>query len=239
MFKNYKVLAIVPARGGSKGIPLKNLKKVNGLSLIGHVGNLVKQVDEIDKTILSSDNELIINESKKYGIEAPFIRPKYLSGDKIGDIDVLKHALNKIEKLEKIEYDIIVMLQPTSPLRTAKIVKNSIKELINKRLDSVWTISKTDLKFHPLKQLKLDSNNNLDYFNKLGSNIVARQELTTLYHRNGAAYSMTRSCLMEQNTLMGKNAGSILLDVPMISIDTLEDLKLAEKIISKNKYVKS
>ena len=64
MFKNYKVLAIVPARGGSKGIPLKNLKKVNGLSLIGHVGNLVKQVDEIDKTILSSDNELIINEAK-------------------------------------------------------------------------------------------------------------------------------------------------------------------------------
>ena len=75
MFKNYKVLAIVPARGGSKGIPLKNLKKVNGLSLIGHVGYLVKQVDEIDKTILSSDNVLIINEAKKYGIEAPFIRP--------------------------------------------------------------------------------------------------------------------------------------------------------------------
>ena len=83
MFKNYKVLAIVPARGGSKGIPLKNLKKVNGLSLIGHVGNLVKQEDEIDKTILSSDNELIVNEAKKYGIEAPFIRPKYLSGDRI------------------------------------------------------------------------------------------------------------------------------------------------------------
>ena len=128
------------------------------------------------------------------------------------------------------------MLQPTSPLRTAEIVKNSIKELINKGLDSVWTISKTDLKFHPLKQLKLDSNNNLSYFNKIGSKIIARQELTTLYHRNGAAYSMTRKCLMEQNTLMGRNAGSILLDVPMISIDTLEDLKLAEKIISKNKY---
>ena len=236
MFKNYKVLAIVPARGGSKGIPLKNLKKVNGLSLIGHVGNLVKQVDEIDKTILSSDNELIVNEAKKHGIEAPFIRPKYLSGDRIGDIDVLKHALNKIEKLEKIEYDVIVMLQPTSPLRTAEIVKNSIKELINKGLDSVWTVSKTDLKFHPLKQLKLDSNNNLSYFNKIGSKIIARQELTTLYHRNGAAYSMTRRCLIEQNTLMGKNAGSILLDVPMISIDTLEDLKIVEKIISTNKY---
>ena len=236
MFKNYKVLAIVPARGGSKGIPLKNLKKVNGLSLIGHVGNLVKEVDEIDKTILSSDNKLIVNEAKKHGIEAPFIRPKYLSGDRIGDIDVLKHALNKIEKLEKIEYDVIVMLQPTSPLRTAEIVKNSIKELINKGLDSVWTVSKTDLKFHPLKQLKLDSNNNLSYFNKMGSKIIARQELTTLYHRNGAAYSMTRRCLIEQNTLMGKNAGSILLDVPMISIDTLEDLKIVEKIISTNKY---
>ena len=239
MFKNYRVLAIVPARGGSKGIPLKNLKKVNGLSLIGHVGNLVKDIDEIDKTILSSDNKLIINEAKKHGIEVPFIRPKYLSGDRIGDIDVLKHALNRIEKLEKIEYDVIVMLQPTSPLRTAKIVKNCIRELINKRLDSVWTISKTDVKFHPLKQLKLDSKNNLNYFNKMGSNIIARQELTTLYHRNGAAYSMTRKCLMEQNTLMGKNAGSILLDVPMISIDTMEDLKLAEKIITKKKYVKS
>ena len=127
MINNKNILAIVPARGGSKGIPLKNLKKLGDYSLIARVGLTVKKVLEIDRVIVSTDNEKIAKEAEKFGISAPFRRPKSISGDKISDVQVLLHALKKIEKMDKKKYDIILMLQPTSPLRKAIHIKKNIK----------------------------------------------------------------------------------------------------------------
>ena len=129
MIKGKTILAIVPARGGSKGIPLKNLQKVKGKTLIEYVANVIKNIKEIDKSIVSTDNKKISQISKLNGIEAPFLRPKNLSGDTISDLAVLKHALIKIEKIYRIKYDIILMLQPTSPLRTSNVVKECLYKL--------------------------------------------------------------------------------------------------------------
>ncbi len=230
MYKNKKILAIIPARGGSKGIPLKNLTKIKNISLIGHVANLTNSISEIDKTIISSDNDLIINEAKKYGISAPFRRPKYLSGDRVGDIDVLINALKNLERIEKISYDVILMLQPTSPLRNSNIVKKCFMKLIDNNLDAVWTISNTDLKYHPLKQILLINDDLINYYDEKGVDIIARQQLKPIYHRNGAAYSLTRECLLNQKSLMGKKTGSVIVKEPMVSIDNLEDIAKVEKI---------
>ena len=203
MINNKNILAIVPARGGSKGIPLKNLKKLGDYSLIARVGLTVKKIPEIDRVVVSTDNEKIAKEAEKFGISAPFKRPKSISGDYISDYDVLLHSLKSIEKIDKRKYDIILMLQPTSPLRKPLHIKNTLKMLIDNEFDSVWTVSETDSKHHPLKQLTI-KNSMINYYDVEGSNIIARQQLKKTYHRNGIAYAMTRDCIVEQKSIRGK-----------------------------------
>src|SRR5215510_2924652 len=119
MIDGLSVLAVVPARGGSKGIPLKNLRQVAGRSLVARVGDVIAQVPEIDRAVVWTDHAGIAKAAEEAGVAAPFMRPEALSGDFIGDIDVLTHALQSSEEIDRRRYDIVVMLQPTSPLRTA------------------------------------------------------------------------------------------------------------------------
>ena len=137
-----------------------------------------------------------------------------------------------MERLDTVRYDIVVMLQPTSPLRRPEHVMRAIEMLVNEHWDAVWTLSETDSKSHPLKQLTLTSGK-IDYYDPNGSRIIARQQLTPVYHRNGVAYVMTRRCLLEERSIMGKRTGALLLDEHLVSIDTIWDLKLAE-FIQKN-----
>jgi len=236
MISNKRILIVVPARGGSKGIPLKNLRKVNGIPLVASVGNIIKSIPEIDRSIVSTDHEEIASVAEDAGIAAPFRRPKELSGDRISDIEVLTHALLEMELIDSVTYDIIVMLQPTSPLRKAKHVLDTIKMLVDGAWDAVWTVSETDSKSHPLKQLIVD-NNSLNYYDISGGEIIARQQLKPVYHRNGIAYAITRECLLNKKSIKGDNTGVLIIEGMHISIDTEWDLKLAEFILSdKHKH---
>jgi CMP-N-acetylneuraminic acid synthetase len=227
MIEGLRVLAVIPARGGSKGIPLKNLRKVGDRSLIEKVGDVIRAVPEIDRAVVSTDHDGIAEAAKKAGMEAPFYRPMELSGDQIGDFDVLIHALEATEAVDNCGYDVIVMLQPTSVLRTPDEVSATIRKLVEGQWDSVWTVSPTDSKAHPLKQLTI-SDDALDYYDPAGAAIVARQQLQPVYHRNGVAYAMTRECLTEQRTIKGARTGALVLTDPHISIDTEWDISLVE-----------
>ena len=233
MYKNKTILAIVPARGNSKGIKNKNLKKIKGFSLVEHAGNILKRISWIDYSIISSDSDKIIKAAKKSNLECIFKRPKNISGDRIGDHAVIEHALKTVEKLKKNKIDIILLIQPTSPLRKVIHIKNVIKKIIDKKLDSVWTISKVDLKFHPLKQLTLQ-NNILSHYNEKGKSIIARQQLNNTYYRNGVAYAVTRKLVLKNKNLIGNKSSGYLINTPQVSIDTLKDLKLANKLIYIN-----
>ena len=156
MINNKKILAIVPARGGSKGIRLKNLIEINGKSLVKIVGELIIKLDFIDRSIVSTDHEQIAKEALDSGLDAPFMRPKDLSGDFIADIPVLTHALLEVEKIDNILYDIIIMLQPTSPMRKKTHIYDSIIKLLEGNYDSIITVSETDSKAHPHKQLIIE-----------------------------------------------------------------------------------
>jgi CMP-N-acetylneuraminic acid synthetase len=154
-----------------------------------------------------------------------------LSGDRIGDLEVLTHALKEMEARDGVRYDVVVMLQPTSPLRTAAHVRDTLALFERGGFDAVWTLSETDTKEHPLKQLTVDRDSGrMDYYDPAGSRIIARQQLTPVYHRNGVAYAISRSCLLDQQTLKGANTGALVIPGQMVSVDTLWDLELAEYI---------
>lgn len=227
MILNKRILVIVPARGGSKGIKLKNIIPVNGVPLVSLVGKVVEQLPYIDRAVVSTDHPEIAEIAKEAGLDVPFYRPEELSGDFVSDLDVLTHALLCVEKIDNTTYEIVVMLQPTSPLRKAEHVTETVMKLIEGNYDAVWTVSETDPKYHPLKQLSMN-NGKLEYYDSRGGQIIARQQLSQLYHRNGAAYAITRDCLINKKSIKGENTAAVIIEDPMISIDHLYDVRLVE-----------
>ena len=235
IYNGKRILAVVPARGGSKGVPLKNLRKVCGRSLVAWAGDVIQHVDCIDRAVVSTDHEGIASEAERSGIDAPFRRPAELSGDRIGDVEVLQHAVAAMEALDGVQYDVVVMLQPTSPSRRPEHVEEAIRLLLDGDYDAVWSVSETDLKSHPLKQLVIGENGQLQYYDPKGAEIIARQQLTPVYHRNGVAYAIRRDYLVNDGVLLSENSSAIVISGPVVNIDTIEDLVNAEKYLGSDK----
>jgi CMP-N-acetylneuraminic acid synthetase len=232
MIDNKTILVVVPARGGSKGVKLKNLRPLSGVPLVALVGKVVRQLAFVDKAVVSTDHPEIAAVARDSGLDAPFMRPAELSGDRIADWDVLNHALLSCEKKDDRQYDIIVMLQPTSPFRKPKHVADTVAKLIEGGYDAVWTVSETDSKAHPLKQLIIRENR-LDYYDPAGAGIIARQQLKPTYHRNGVAYAISRQCLIDQKSIKGRDTSYVVIDEQLVNIDTEMDLKLAEFMLAQ------
>lgn len=234
MHAGRRILVVVPARGGSKGVLRKNLRPLLGVPLVARVGQLVRELAFVDRAVVSTDDDEIAEVAEAVGLAAPFRRPEALSGDRVGDLEVLTHALEALEAGDGVRYDLVVMLQPTSPLRRPEHVEAVVEKLVADELDAVWTVSETDLKYHPRKQLVLEGGR-LGFHDPAGSEVIARQQLTPSYHRNGAAYAITRECLLSQKSILGKNAGAVVLDEPMLSLDTLEDFEAVEAVLRARK----
>ena len=232
MIGGLRVLAVVPARGGSKGLPRKNLAEVGGVPLVARVGAVVAGCPSIDRAVVSTDDEEIAAVAQAAGIDAPFRRPADLSGDVIGDVDVLQHALAATEDDDGARYDVVVMLQPTSPLRTPEQVEATVRRLVDEDLDAVWTVSPTDGKSHPVKQLRLEDGL-LTFDHSDGAGVVARQQLAPLWHRNGIAYAVRRLTL-DAGLLMGPRTGAVVIDGPVANIDDAVDLAWAEFLLSRS-----
>jgi CMP-N,N'-diacetyllegionaminic acid synthase len=234
MINGRRVLAVVPARGGSKGIKLKNLRTIGGVSLVARAGMIAAAVAQIDRAVVSTDSEEIAHAALEAGLAAPFRRPETLSGDRIADWDVLEHALREMEARDGVTYDIVLMLQPTSPGRTVEHVLATLDKLVDGNFDAVWTVSETDSKAHPLKQLVVGEGGSLDYYDARGAQIIARQQLTPVYHRNGIAYAITRQCLLDQRTIKGARTGAVVTEGLLPNIDTEIDLEWAEFLLARS-----
>jgi CMP-N,N'-diacetyllegionaminic acid synthase len=232
VINNKTVLAVVPARGGSKGVKLKNLRPIQGVPIVQLAGMVASQVPEIDRAVVSTDHDDIAAAAVAGGLADAFRRPESISGDRVSDVEVLTHAIEAMERIDGKRYDIVVMLQPTSPLRTADHVRKTIQKLANDDLDAVWTVSETDSKNHPLKQLILP-HGLLTYYDPAGSKIIARQQLEPVYHRNGLAYAITRECLLDDQLLLGQRTGAVVCDGHFVSIDTEWDFDYVEFILSQ------
>ncbi len=226
-----RILAIVPARGGSKGVKHKNLHPLAGRPLVVHTAELLRGLAGIDQAVVSTDSEAIAGVCRCAGLAAPFLRPESLAGDHIGDLEVLRQALEEVERQDQVRYDYVLMLQPTCPLRTVKMVEDACHKAVDEGWDAVWTVSPSDLKYHPLKALAVGPDGGLGYFDARGAGIIARQQLVPVYHRNGAAYALSRDALLIQQTTMPARASAIIIKEPLVSIDTLEDFARVEALL--------
>ena len=229
--KKDKILAIVPARQGSKGVKLKNLRKIGGKSLIEIVARFIDVSKEIDLGILSTDSNDIAKEGEKFGLEVPFIRSKKLSGDFVGDIDIIHHALHQYH--QSSEFDYTIMLQPTCPLRKQEHLKRCLQKIKKENLNSVWTVSRVDKKHHPFKQL-ISNNGELNYFSPEGHTIIARQQLNECFIRNGACYLWKTNYIKNTSKILPPKTGLVIVNDPIVNIDEEKDLEDAEKLFFKH-----
>lgn len=234
MFRSLSVLAVIPARGGSKGVPKKNIALVLSKPLILYTTELCAAVPWIDATVVSTDCKEIASVAQQTGGIEIIWRPEELSGDRVGDHPVLAHALLRAEESLGRRFDLIIMLQPTSPLRNISELEDCVSKLIDGCWDAVWTVSETPLAYHPLKQLEISQGGGLEFFVPEGQAIIARQQLKPAFHRNGACYAFTRDFLLSASSTWSESKTAALITPGRhISVDTIEDLTAVELLISE------
>ena len=232
-FKNKNILAVIPARGGSKGIIRKNLRNIHGNSLIAHAANCVKQLNWIDEIVLSSDDAEICTHARNENIDVPFTRPKELSTDHAKSIDMWKHAWLYCEDYYNKRFDISVLLEPTSPMRTPEDITNAVSLLIDKNAFTVASVSKTPGHYTPHKTLQVSDNGFINPYLEGGIQYSIRQQIPDYYHRNGICYATTRESLIDQHNLMEKQCIPLIIERPVVNIDEEIDLKLAEVLLEE------
>lgn len=225
-----KVLSIIPARSGSKGIPNKNIIKIKNKFLIDYTIDISINCPYIDFTFVSTDSIKIKKISEKRGLSIPFLRPKSLSTDKSNIIDTITYSLNKLEALHNIKYDIILILQPTSPLRIEMDVYKSLKLIKDKKFkyDSVISITKYNGISPNIMYLTKGK-----YINLIRKNTYfQRQQYEKVFFRNGLVYAIKRETILKKKSIFGKKIGFI--ETPFersINLDTKTDLKILKKKI--------
>ncbi len=228
------ILAVIPARGGSKGVPRKNLRKICGRTLIEYAAECAKQISWINAVVLSTDDEEIASHGKSLGLDLPEMRPAELATDHAKSIDVWMHAWLASEKYFNKTFAISVLLEPTSPMRTTEDIENAVSLLIDENLNAVATVSKTPGHYTPHKALQLSKDGTIEPFLADGLKYTIRQHIPNYYHRNGICYAVTRESLIDNHNLMERNCAPLIIDRHVINIDEESDFTLAEYLISKS-----
>ena len=218
------IVAVIPARGGSKGIPLKNIKELSGKPLIAYTIEEALKSKMLDRIIVSTDHDEIARVSREYGAEVPFKRPADISEDVPTEL-VLKHTIKYLEEVERYKPDILVTLQPTSPLRKVNDIDNAINKLIYTNADSVVTVCEIDERPEWMVQIK---SGKVKPFVTKEIKLVARQELPKLYKLNGAVFVSTRSLIMNEEKIVGGDIQPVIMGKEeSVDIDTPIDFLIA------------
>ena len=227
-----ETLAVIPARGGSKSVPRKNIRSINGKPLIAHTIESALSVGKLfSAVIVSTEDADIASISQAAGAIVPFHRPLHLAKDDTPTLSVAQHATKFMEQRCNIEFDCIMILQPTSPLRTKHDIEESIRLIQMRDYDSVISVvDASDI--HPYKAMVIE-HDRLEYFIATANRSVSRQGLRPkAYMSNGAIYLVRRSILMETNSIRGKSICPYIMPPERsIDIDSEVDLITAELLM--------
>lgn len=231
-----KVLAIIPARGGSKGLPRKNILPLNDKPVLAYTAESALGAKTLDRIILSTDSLEIAEIGREYGVEVPFLRPEELSGDLSHPTATLTHALEFLEKEDGYRPDIVVLLQPTSPLRGPEHIDEVVSLLqYNSDMDSAITVQEVILS--PYWMVRRDNahlrpfvDDGVDY------SLIRRQDLKEVYKPNGAVYASRTQLLLDQgvifSTFSGGNTGYVIMtQMSSLEIDTETDFLVIEAVL--------
>lgn len=241
MINGKSILAIIPARGGSKGIPNKNIKMLCGKPLVTWTIEAAKKSVHLDRIIVSTDSEEIADVAKEYGAEVPFLRPAELSTDETKGDDVVLHALNWVKENEGELYDYFVLLQPTSPFRTSRHIDDAI-QLFNKSKEASSLVSVSEVIKHPVWMKRIDEKGFLVEFIKTDKLYFKtdklysrRQELPPLYVLNGAIYLAKWDEYFVLKSFFNNKCLPFVMDHKAgLDIDTLDDWDFAEYYLLRN-----
>lgn len=229
-----KILGLIPARGGSKGILGKNIKLLEGKPLLTYTWESANKSRLLSRIVLSSDDKEIIKVAETIGLEVPFERPSSLAQDDTPSIEVIKHALKEL-KNEGEEFEAICLLQPTTPFREEGLIDRAIEKFISGNYTSLISVREVPHQFNPHwvfeeKEGKLKI--------ATGEKVVIsrRQDLPTAYYRDGSIYVINAAMLAKQNSIYGEKVGFIKQEgSPNINLDDLEDWVAAENYLKSIK----
>ncbi len=228
-----RVLGIIPARGGSKGIPSKNIKALDGLPLIAYTIQSALASD-LKEVIVSTDSIEIAEVAKRFGAKVPFFRPADLASDIASSMPVAIHGLQEMEKINDCKYDAVMLLQPTTPFRKSEDINSAIEILESRNSDSVISVVEVG-GTHPARMKYMKEGLLIDPpFCEQKEN-QNRQELEPMYIRNGAIYLTKREILLK-GTYKGETCAALVMpSTRSVNIDTIFDFEYAEWLKSSNK----
>lgn len=228
MYKGKMILGLIPARGGSKGLPGKNILPLLGKPLIAWTIEEAKKSKYIDRLILSSEDKEIITIAMRYGCEVPFVRPESLAQDDTPGIEPVLHSLRTLPE----KYDYIALLQPTSPLRKAEDIDKCIKQCIDQKMVSCVSVTEPDKS--PYWMYSLDNNGKMRPIISIEKTINKRQDLPKVYALNGAIYIAEVEWLLNNKTFITNETHAYIMQQERsIDIDTEVDFKLVEFLMQQ------
>lgn len=224
-----RTLAIIPARGNSKGIPKKNIKLLGGKPLLAWTSEVAQKSGLFDKIVLSTDSPEIADVGRKLGVEVPFLRPAEIATDAAPMLPAIQHALAHYAK-EGYVPDRIFLLQPTSPFRRVETLLKS-NDLLGQGWDSVVGLTRVPDGFSPYYLMKI-TDGNAEFFFPEGLRMARRQDAMAAYHRCGSVFAFTRACLETYGDIYGKKCHPLLADEREgVNIDTQVDWDQAENFL--------
>jgi CMP-N-acetylneuraminic acid synthetase len=232
-----KVLGIITARGGSKGIPGKNLKLLAGKPLLAYTVDTARRSGALDRVILSTEDEAIASAGRDLGCDVPFIRPLDLAQDDTPHLPVIQHATRWMQERINYQPDAVMILQPTSPLRTVEDIAAAVALLDTSGADSVLSVNEVPVHAHPMRTLRLDATGHAVLFvsgDPVRKRINRRQDLPPAWVMNGAIYACrTRVLFDAEPGLYGTRVVAYRMPADRsISIDDLEDWHAAERALA-------
>ena len=227
-----KFLGLVPARGGSKGIPHKNIRPLAGKPLLQYTAEAALQVAALSRVILSTDDPEIAAVGKVCGLYVPFLRPAELAADDTPTLAVIQHALRWAEENGDV-YDAVCLLQPTNPFRTAAVIEACIQLFIDKDADSVFTVLPVPNQYNPHWVYFPREDGSLALSTGEAQPIPRRQALPPAFHREGSVYITRRDVVLLGNSLYGARSFGYPVDAATsVNLDTMDDWKRAEQMLA-------
>lgn len=221
MYRDKKILAVIPARGGSKRLPKKNIKMLGNRPLIAWTIERAKKSQLLDRIVLSSDDQEIINVAKRYGCEVPFVRPSYLASDEATSEDMLEHAIRSLGE----NYDYVVLLQPTSPFRSTEDIDNSVRLCIDSQAPSVQSL--TNVTDNPEWMFCVNEDGTI-------KKVCLKITSAVKYVLNGALYVLDTEVFLQYKRIMFPQTLAYLMPRERsVDIDTGEDFEYAEYLVSR------
>tara|TARA_R110002050_G_scaffold74772_4_gene160160 strand:+ start:63488 stop:64183 length:696 start_codon:yes stop_codon:yes gene_type:complete len=230
-----RILGLIPARGGSKSVPGKNIKKLEGKPLLQYTVEVAEDVKNIAKLILSSDDDAIIEVAKSLNLEVPFKRPSDLAKDNTPTLPVIQHALRFFEA-QNIYFDAVCLLQVTSPFKTSEFIDSAIKKFIDTKADALVSVQKIPEEYNPYWAFKPNKDGYIELASGEKDIIARRQDLPITYHRDGLIYITKTEVILNKNSLYGEKISYI--ESPKesaINIDTMLDWSRAIAYLQSKK----